>query len=290
MCQGGEGVTVEELPDVTIPALDIPAVTASDGRTLVEAFTIPAQVAEAGCVVRHDAPGGCAGAVEISSAGIPAVTIPATTLEGREYPALTIPEVVRPGARAEEVCQVEQGDGLPTVTRAGVIRAGFSRNGGARPGDDLVPTVRLEAVRLPDVDVEPVRLTRRELPGGVGVLDGDERTSYVAPGRVLFDSDQAELRPGADAALRRIVAEIEAETPGARLLVEGHTDDRGDAAYGLRLSERRAETVARWLVEEAGLDPASISTRGYGETRPAYPNDTREHQQLNRRVVITVLP
>ena len=273
-----------------IPAVEIPAVTdPDDGTLLVPAVTIPAQVAEAGCVVRHDAPGGCVGVVEISAAGIPAVTIPATTIDGRDYPALTIPEVVRPGARAEEVCQVEEADGLPTVTREGVVRPGFSRNGGARPGDDLVPTVRVDAVRLPDVDVEPVRLTRRELPGGIGVLDGDERTSYVAPARVLFDSDQAELRPGADEALRSIVRQISAEAPGARLLVEGHTDDRGDEDYGLQLSERRAETVARWLIEEAGLDEALISTRGYGETRPAYPNDTPAHQQLNRRVVITVV-
>lgn len=290
VCDGGAGRSVQELPDVPIPAVEIPAVTDPDGTVLVQAVTIPAQLAEAGCVVRHDAPGGCVGTVEISAAGIPAVTIPTTTVNGHDYPALVIPEVVRPGARAEEVCQVEQADGLPTVTRGGVIRPGFSRNGGARPGDDLVPTVRIEAVRLPDVDIDPVRLTRRALPGGVGVLDGDDRTSYVAPAQVLFDSDQAELRPGADEALHSIVRQIRAEAPDARLLVEGHTDDRGDEEYGLQLSELRAETVARWLVEEADLDPTLISTRGYGETRPAYPNDTPAHQQLNRRVVITVVP
>ena len=290
LCAQGDGRTVEALPDVTIPAVEVPAVLDADGAVLVEAFTIPEQVAEAGCVVRYDAPGGCVGAVEISAAGIPALTVPATEVGGREYPALTLPEVVQPGARAEEVCQVEEADGLPTVTRAGVVRPGFSRNGGARPGDDLVPTVRVEAVRLPDLDVDPVRLTRRELAGDVGVVDGDDRTSYVAPARLLFATDSAALRPGSDAALRRIVRTILATTPDARLLVEGHTDDRGDAAYGLRLSEQRAETVARWLVEEAGLDPGRLTTRGYGETRPAYPNDTPANQQLNRRVVITVLP
>jgi outer membrane protein OmpA-like peptidoglycan-associated protein len=290
ICAGGHGQHVERLPDVAIPAVEVAAVTdPQSGAVLVPAYTIPAQVAEAGCVVRHDAPGGCVGAVDISSAAIPAVTIPAVAADGREYPSLTLPGQTRPGAHADEVCQVEEDGGLPTVSRPGVVREAFSRDGGARPGDDLVPTVRLEAVGLPDVDVDPVRLSRHELSGGIGRLDGDDRTSYVAPARVLFDTDSAELRPGAGPALLEIARRVRADAPAARLLVEGHTDDRGDEQYGMRLSERRAETVERWLVEKAGFDPSLITTRGWGEARPTYPNDTAAHRQLNRRVVITVL-
>ncbi|HCB03891.1 MAG TPA: OmpA family protein [Nocardioides sp.] len=280
---------METLPDVAIPAVDVPAVTDADsGEVLVPAYTLPAQVAEAGCVVRYDAPGGCVGAVDISAAQIPAVTVPALELDGRDYAALTIPGVSRPGVHVDEVCQVEEDGGLPTVTRPGLVREGFSRPGGARPGDDVVATVRLDAVELPDVDIDPVRLSRQELAGGVGRLDGDDRTSYVAPAQVLFDTDSAELRPGAGPALREIATQLRAEAPDATLLIEGHTDDRGDADYGLRLSGRRAETVAQWLVREAGFDPALIATQGWGEQRPAYPNDSDAHRQLNRRVVITV--
>ena len=46
--------------------------------------------------------------------------------------------------------------------------------------------------------------------------------------------------------------------------------------------------MAHWLVDIAGFDRSLITTRGYGETRPAYPNDSAAHRQLNRRVVITV--
>ena len=101
------------------------------------------------------------------------------------------------------------------MTREGVVRDGFSRSGGARPGDDLVPTVRVEPVRLPDVDVDPVRLSRRELPGGdgVGVLDGDDRTSYVAPAEVLFDTDSAELRAAAGRRCESIARRIRASRP-----------------------------------------------------------------------------
>ena len=291
-CEGGSGVTVERLSDVVIPAVHVPEVVdAESGEVLAPAIDIPAQTAEAGCVLRHAAPGGCIGAVDVSAAEIPSVTIPGTTVQGHEYPPVTIPGVVQPGVHTDEVCQVEDEGGLPTVTREGVVRQGFSRAGGARSGDDLVATVRIEPVRLPDVDIEPVRLERKELRGGdgVGVLDGDTGTSYVAPAQVLFASDQSTLQPGAIPALRAIARQLRADAPGSRLLVDGHTDDRGSAEYGLELSRRRAETVARWLVEAASFDAALITTRGYGETRPAYPNDTPARQQLNRRVVITTV-
>jgi len=45
--------------------------------------------------------------------------------------------------------------------------------------------------------------------------------------------------------------------------------------------------VAAWLADAGGLDRAVISTRGYGETRPAFPNDSAANRQRNRRVVIT---
>jgi outer membrane protein OmpA-like peptidoglycan-associated protein len=286
---------VTQLPDVVVPEVVVPPVT-DDGEELVAGFTVPAQLVDAGCVIRYDAPGGCLGAVEITSATIPAATIPGSALGDEELPAVTAAAASRPGARAAQVCQVEEDGRLATVSRAGVVREGFSRDGVARPGTSVdgvvVPTVRLEPVRLPDVDVDPGRLERRDLPGtrDVGVLTGEGRTAYVAPSRVLFDTDQATLRPDAQAALDAIARRIRQDARNARLLVEGHTDDRGDETYGLRLSERRAAAVAAWLVSEAGFDRSRIRTRGLGETAPAVPNTSAANRQKNRRVVITVIP
>jgi outer membrane protein OmpA-like peptidoglycan-associated protein len=143
-------------------------------------------------------------------------------------------------------------------------------------------------VRLPDVDVDPERLVRRELPRSeVGVLSGAGGTSYVAPSGVLFDTDEARLRPDAVSALRTIAREIRRSAPDADLVVEGHTDDRGDEQYGLELSRRRARAVAAWLVDQ-GFAPARITTRGFGETEPVVPNTSDANRQKNRRVVITV--
>lgn len=65
--------------------------------------------------------------------------------------------------------------------------------------------------------------------------------------------------------------------------VEGHTDSRGDDAYNLDLSQRRARSVMAYLVEE-GVEPARLRSEGFGETRPIESNDSREGQAANRRV------
>ncbi|WP_127481103.1 OmpA family protein [Nocardioides pantholopis] len=289
-CEPGPGREVEELPDVRVPAVEVPAVTDPEtGEELAPAAEVPAQVVDAGCVVRHDAPGGCLGAVEVTAATIPPAVIPETRAGDRVYAAVTVPGDTRPGARAEQVCRVRRDGGVLATSRDGVIREGFSRDGAARPGDDLVATVRIPPVRLPDVDVDPERLERTEIGGGLGRVDGDGSTSWVAPAAVLFDTDEAILRPEAVAALGTILDQARSGPRWRVLLVEGHTDDRGDAAYGQRLSERRARAVAAWLIGQ-GVDRQRVRTRGWGERRPAHPNDSDANRQRNRRVVLTVRP
>jgi outer membrane protein OmpA-like peptidoglycan-associated protein len=87
---------------------------------------------------------------------------------------------------------------------------------------------------------------------------------------VLFDFDKAELRADALDALRK-VATVIASTPGP-VVIEGHTDSKGEDPYNHTLSERRASSVKTWLAREGGIDAARISTRGLGETQPKVPN------------------
>jgi outer membrane protein OmpA-like peptidoglycan-associated protein len=73
--------------------------------------------------------------------------------------------------------------------------------------------------------------------------------------------------------------------PQARLLVAGHTDALGDAAYNLALSRRRADAVAR-LLAAAGVPAGQLVVRGYGETAPLrQPSDPG----LNRRVSFSLI-
>jgi outer membrane protein OmpA-like peptidoglycan-associated protein len=103
---------------------------------------------------------------------------------------------------------------------------------------------------------------------------------------VLFDTASANLKPGAREKLAR-VSGILASHPGLRLEVEGHTDSVGAADYNQRLSERRAETVRAYLVEQR-IEPASVVTVGLGESQPVATNDTAAGRQQNRRVEIIV--
>ncbi|MGH9547713.1 MAG: OmpA family protein [Terriglobales bacterium] len=110
---------------------------------------------------------------------------------------------------------------------------------------------------------------------------------------VLFDFDKYTLRPEADATLRK-VGQVAAAYPSSPMLIEGHTDGKGLHPYNMKLSENRAASVKNWLVRNSGIQPARITTRGWGETKPVAPNkkpdgsDNPEGRQKNRRVEIVL--
>jgi len=113
-----------------------------------------------------------------------------------------------------------------------------------------------------------------------------ERGLVVTLGDVLFETDQAELQPGAATMLDRLAGFL-AEYPERRIIIEGHTDSTGAAEYNERLSERRADAVRRALLER-GVSGDRVETRGLGEEYPVATNDTSAGRQLNRRVEIVI--
>ncbi|HEV8629020.1 MAG TPA: OmpA family protein [Thermoanaerobaculia bacterium] len=102
------------------------------------------------------------------------------------------------------------------------------------------------------------------------------------PADVLFDFDKADIRPDAADALGKLATIIGAY-PHGKVELEGHTDAKGDDAYNQKLSERRAQSVARWLAEH-GVDAGRMTTRGWGESKPVADNTTDAGRQKNRRV------
>ncbi len=95
-----------------------------------------------------------------------------------------------------------------------------------------------------------------------------------------FDSDKitAESYPALDE-----VVSVLKKHPGARVAVNGHTDNQGDDDYNLGLSQRRAQSVKDYLVSK-GIDTKRVTAKGYGETDPIDSNDTPEGRARNRRV------
>jgi outer membrane protein OmpA-like peptidoglycan-associated protein len=95
-----------------------------------------------------------------------------------------------------------------------------------------------------------------------------------------------DLRPGAREKVAKLSGTILAH-PGLELDVEGHTDNVGNDELNQRLSEKRAEAVRAYLVQQ-GLTEASAAASGFGETAPVGVNLTAEGMQRNRRVEIPV--
>ena len=103
---------------------------------------------------------------------------------------------------------------------------------------------------------------------------------------VLFDTASSSLKPGAREKLAR-VSGILVSHDGLRLAVEGHTDSVGTDAYNQGLSERRAESVRAYLVDQK-FAAGSVGATGFGEGQPVATNDTASGRQQNRRVELVV--
>ncbi|MBI4833033.1 MAG: OmpA family protein [Candidatus Lindowbacteria bacterium] len=106
--------------------------------------------------------------------------------------------------------------------------------------------------------------------------------------KVLFDVNEYTLKPGAEDNLSK-VADILIKYPDSNIVVEGHTDSTGEETYNQWLSEKRAQSVANFLISR-GVASIRITTMGYGETRPVATNDTPEGRQQNRRVELHITP
>ncbi len=103
---------------------------------------------------------------------------------------------------------------------------------------------------------------------------------------VLFRSGSFELLPGARERLAK-VSGIVLAYPSLHVAIEGHTDSVGSDEYNQDLSERRAQSVRDYFVQQ-GIPAATIEARGFGKTSPIASNDTPEGRQQNRRVELVL--
>ena len=115
-----------------------------------------------------------------------------------------------------------------------------------------------------------------------------ERELMLTMPGLAFDSNSFEINDESRPSLEKVAEALNAD-PYARAVIEGHTDDRGDAAFNLELSRKRADAVMMYLVEEFNIDPSQLSAIGYGEERPAADNETETNRQKNRRVEVVVI-
>ncbi len=108
--------------------------------------------------------------------------------------------------------------------------------------------------------------------------------------KVDFASGSATIKGDVTGGVLTDVAGLMKQYPETTVRIEGYTDNRGSAAGNKKLSQKRAEAVAKVLVDKLGIDAARVNAEGFGEANPVASNDTAEGRDQNRRVVAVVLP
>ena len=126
----------------------------------------------------------------------------------------------------------------------------------------------------------------QQIPGVEVTRPSENQIDVRLTGDILFDFGSAELRPQSRITLRDL-AENFRRYPNEQYDVEGHTDAVGSDDSNVRLSQRRADAVRGYLIDE-GVLASQIVAYGYGATRPKASNDTPEGRQINRRVEIHI--
>ncbi len=100
---------------------------------------------------------------------------------------------------------------------------------------------------------------------------------------ILFDTGKSDVKPESTPTLKQIAATLK-EHPELKVEIQGHTDNVGKADANLKLSQARADAVAKALTGEYGVGTTQLTAKGYGDSKPSTDNKTAEGRANNRRV------
>ena len=118
--------------------------------------------------------------------------------------------------------------------------------------------------------------------GGMNMIGKKFTDAKIVTHGINFDIDKATIKPESMGTLNMIV-QVMKNNPDLKFEVDGHTDNTGDAAHNLTLSQQRADAVKEQLVN-MGIDASRLTTKGFGDTQPIGDNSTLEGRANNRRV------
>jgi OOP family OmpA-OmpF porin len=185
------------------------------------------------------------------------------------------------GLEKLEGCPDRDGDGTPDDKDRCVEVGGPPEYEGCPDGD---------GDEVPDIDDKCPTISGPASEDGcpgkpLATLD---KNKLVIKGAITFDTGKATIKKESFPVLDTIAELVRAHPEIKRLLIEGHTDDVGSAAFNLDLSRRRAQSVVKYLVDKA-IEPRRLQAEGFGEERPIAPNTTPLGRARNRRVEFTVV-
>ncbi len=138
------------------------------------------------------------------------------------------------------------------------------------------------------MDSQEAKLRKTLRDSGVSVERDGDNINLVMPGNITFVTAGHDLNASFHQVLDSVVLVLQ-EFNQTIIVVAGHTDSRGSDSYNQALSERRANSVAQYLLQK-GVAAARIDAVGFGEKHPIADNGTAEGRALNRRVELSLIP
>jgi len=194
-------------------------------------------------------------------------------------------------------CPDTDGDGIPDKDDDCPTVAGLAKFKGCPDTDeDGVPDPKDKCPDTPkgcpvdasgcplDSDGDGVIDCQDKCPNEAGTKENNgcpDWTDIVVP-TIYFDLDKADLRPEGKAELDKLVQTLVASKE-FNIVIGGHACDLGTDKHNMILSEKRAQSVVKYLLSK-GVNNAYIGSNNYGESKPAVPNTSEDNRKKNRRV------
>jgi outer membrane protein OmpA-like peptidoglycan-associated protein len=124
--------------------------------------------------------------------------------------------------------------------------------------------------------------------GGKTMKEQLDEDGHIVTHGIYFDVNSDKIKGESYKTLADIISML-TEAPALRVSIDGHTDSDGSDASNTELSQKRAESVKAYLIENGKIDASRLEAKGYGETKPIDANTTPEGKANNRRVELTKL-
>jgi outer membrane protein OmpA-like peptidoglycan-associated protein len=282
--QGNEGVVVADA-HISFPGRQLNAISArADGS--FETYTLEPGDVQLALEAAGYEPGNCAGAIPVAGGDVTvscvmhalprvgAINVSVTDETGAAVPGAA---VLLTGPDTRSVVSDASGHARAENLAPGNYHARVDQTG------YLLANSAVDVQARKDTNAD-VRLVHT--PKSAAVVISKDKIKLK--GTVLFATGTAQIEGASNALLTELADTLQRHPEILRVEVQGHTDDRGDAATNLSLSQSRADAVKTWLVQN-GVEADRLVTKGMGAERPLAPNLSEYARAKNRRVELAIL-